>query len=99
MKLHLAQKQLPRLLGVGNLCPFTMNNDPADERAKARRLLGLTRELQAERAELPDPARGGTRGYAVHTRRNELQRVANGDAPAFALRASIYRWQQRLNLY
>ena len=37
----------------------------AEERAESRRRLGLSRELQQTREILPDPARGGTRGYPV----------------------------------
>lgn len=42
---------------------LTMNNDPADDRAKSRKRVGAPRELEQRRATLPDPSRGGTRGY------------------------------------
>ena len=72
-----------------------MNNDPSDTRADARAKLGLTRELETTRAVLPDPSRGGTRGYPVHDRIYQLMRAAQGqDFRASA--SSIWRWQQRL---
>lgn len=76
-----------------------MNDDPADERAKARRDLGLSRELAEERAPLPDPSRGGSRGYPVTIRRREIDRVDDGHEPAFASMRSIYRWRTRLHPY
>ena len=72
-----------------------MNNDPADKRAHARAKLGLTRELQAVRAVLPDPSRGGSRGYTVDDRLYQLTRVANGEDVRASAR-SIGRWQQRV---
>jgi hypothetical protein len=73
----------------------TMNNDPADIRASARASLGLTRELERTRAVLPDPSRGGPRGYPVHDRIYQLTRAALGQETR-ASAASIWRWQQRL---
>jgi len=49
-----------------------MNNDPADERARARNALQLTRELEKKRKSLPHPGGGGTRGYAVWFGQAEL---------------------------
>lgn len=74
-----------------------MNYDPADERAAARRLLGLARELEEDRAPLPFPSRGGARGYPVPQRMGEIHRITDGHAPAFASLRSIQRWRQRLN--
>lgn len=73
-----------------------IRNDPADSRAKARANLGLSRELEEERGILPDPSRGGARGYSLSQRVKELARIQAGDAPAFASMRSIYRWRQRL---
>lgn len=74
-----------------------MNNDPADTRANARRDLGLSRELQQQQAPLPEPSRGGTRGYSVPERLNELNRVDNGEHLAHASLRSIRRWRTRLD--
>lgn len=76
-----------------------MNNDPADERANARRHLGLTRELEETRARIPDPSRGGTRGYPIAQRAREIDRVIAGEQPAFASMRSINRWNHRLEPY
>jgi GH24 family phage-related lysozyme (muramidase) len=69
-----------------------MNDDPEDERAKARSAQGLTRELQVIRKELPDPARGGCRGYPVWLRRDMLEKAANGEQVK-AHHASLRRWE------
>ena len=45
-----------------------MNDDPEDERARARSAQGLARELQVLRKEVPDPSRGGCRGQPVWLR-------------------------------
>ena len=75
-----------------------MNNDPADLRASSRARLGLTRELNETRAELPDPAKGGTRGYPVADRLFQLAEVQHG-RPVKASRQSISRWMERLHPY
>ena len=72
-----------------------MNNDPADERARARKRVGATRELEETRATLPHPSRGGTRGYPVWFRSLELLRHAQG-LPIVSSVASVHRWQNRL---
>jgi hypothetical protein len=54
------------------------NNNPEDERAHARSEMGLTRELEQERSQLPHPAKGGTRGYPVWYRMEELAKHAAG---------------------
>jgi len=69
-----------------------MNDDPEDERAKARRDEGITRELQVIRKELPDPSRGGSRGYPVWLRREMILQAANGQ-PTVAHYSSIHRWE------
>lgn len=76
-----------------------MSNNPVDERAKARSLLGLSRELQETRAPLPDPARGGSRGYPISHRIRELDRVGAGNGTAFVSMRSVNRWRRRLNPY
>lgn len=72
-----------------------MNNDPADTRARARRNVGAPRELGQTRARLPHPSRGGSRGYPVWFRQQQLALHAQG-LPTTASGASINRWQTRL---
>ena len=48
-------------------------NDVANSRALSRSRLGLSRELQQQRTDLPpDPSIGGTRGYPVWFRMRVL---------------------------
>jgi hypothetical protein len=75
-----------------------MNNDAADERAKARKRLGLTRELGQDRAVLPHPSRGGCRGYPVWSRQEQLLAQATGQ-PTTASAPSLSRWLRRLHPY
>jgi hypothetical protein len=48
-----------------------------DNRAVARRDLGLLRELEQVRSSLPEPSQGG--GYPVWFRVDELVRADNGE--------------------
>ena len=72
-----------------------MNNDPADRRANTRRCLGLDREEQVTRASLPHPSHGGSRGYPVWFRREQLQKRANGEETEVS-EISVDRWERRL---
>ena len=72
-----------------------MNNDPADIRARARCAQGLLRELGQQRAELPFPKRGGTRGYPTWLRVIEIQLRQLG-LPTIACDRTIDRWEERL---
>jgi hypothetical protein len=73
--------------------------DPATARAKERRNLGFSRELQQDRTKLPkDPSHGGSAGYPVWFREQELQKVANGEDTTASSR-SHERWAQRLIPY
>ena len=64
--------------------------------------LGLKRELQQERTDLPlDPSRGGSRGYSVYFCEKILEHAAeNGDADAAEVfgcsTRSIDRWRNQL---
>ena len=49
-----------------------MPADPADLAAKVRRDLGLTRQLEQPRLVLSHPSRGGSRGYDVWYREEQL---------------------------
>jgi hypothetical protein len=77
-------------------------SDPANSRAQSRSKLGLTRELEQERTDLPpDPSIGGSRGYSIWFREKVLENaVMNGDDAAAAMfgcsTRSIQRWQTRL---
>jgi hypothetical protein len=70
-----------------------------DDRARARRDLGLSRELQQERTSLSDPARGGCRGYPVWFRMEELAKWQAGEETRASV-SSLVRWQdEHLNPY
>ena len=77
-------------------------SDPANDRARSRSILGLTRELEQERTDLPpDPSRGGTRGYPVWFRRRVLAFAALHGHEAAATNhgcsiRSIYNWENRI---
>ena len=58
--------------------------------------MGLTRELQQERSQLPQPSNGGARGQPAWFRMEELAKFADGVNTA-ASRASIARWQDRVD--
>lgn len=71
---------------------------PEDDRAKARASLGLGRELAVQRSSNPVPSRGGSRGYDIHYRQNQLALHAIG-LPTEASLSSISRWNRRLEPY
>jgi hypothetical protein len=73
-----------------------MNDDPEDERARLRSAQGITRELQVLRKELPDPSRGGCRGYPVWLRRQMIAQAANGE-PTAAHASSLRRWEMDIH--
>jgi hypothetical protein len=67
-----------------------------DEVALARRNVGLARQLEEPRgAGDPHPSRGGTRGYPLWMRGQEIVKAANNQQ-TFASRSSIWRWQIRI---
>ena len=72
--------------------------DPVDEVAKIRANAGLSRLAQQERAERPHPSKGGSEGYPVFSREQELERKA-ADLPTSASKASLSRWSRRLDQY
>ena len=74
------------------------NHDPAVIRAHARAGMGLSRELQQERATESDPPRGGSHGYDIHKREWMLPQAAEGQ-PIRASMRSLYRWGERLHRY
>ena len=69
--------------------------DPADLEAQARAELGFSRRLEQPRRISPYPGFGGTGGYPVWYREQQLQRFNAGEAIDVS-RRSIYRWADRL---
>ena len=69
--------------------------DPADGRAQARAELGLSRELaQLWRVE-PHPCRGGSSGYPIWSREEQLEKL-NTREETLASQASLYPWSGRI---
>jgi hypothetical protein len=69
--------------------------DPADLRAQARAELGLSRELAQPRRVKPHPREGGSSGYPVWSREEQLEKWNAGEETA-ASEASLYRWSDHL---
>lgn len=70
-----------------------MEDDPADEYAAARSRLGLSRETELTRKSLPDPAKGGARGYQVPDCVWQLEKERGGhDVKASGI--SLWRWSR-----
>ena len=65
--------------------------DPADLEAQARAELGFSRRLEQPRRISPYPGFGGSGGYPVWYREQQLQRFNAGEAIDIS-RRSIYRW-------
>jgi hypothetical protein len=76
-----------------------MSKDPANARAEARSKQGLSRELQQNRTDLPaDPSKGGSRGYPVWARQDDLQQLQTG-LPTRASASSLRRWTNHITPY
>ena len=80
--------------------------DPANDRASARSLRGLPRELKTDRADnYPHPRNGGTRGYPLWSRiraLNVLLDTGNYELSAASIGChplSVRRWEQQLVPY
>ena len=70
--------------------------DPADLIARAQSEAGLPRELQQPRQlHAPHPSHGGTQGYDVWYRLDQIQKWSTGQ-PIDVSVASIYNWMKRL---
>ena len=65
--------------------------DPADERTQARAELGLSRELAQPRRVEPHPRQGGSSGYPVWSREEQLKKWNAGEETV-ASQASLYPW-------
>jgi hypothetical protein len=68
--------------------------DPANLSAQARAELGLTHQLEQHRHVSPPPSNGGSAGYPLWYRREQLQKWNEGE-PTDVLQASLYRWADR----
>ena len=73
-------------------------DDPRRLLEQERRKHGLPRMLQITRTPHPHPRVGGSRGYSVPMRGNQLWSYQNG-FPLTASRRLIMRWAQRLHPY
>lgn len=72
--------------------PAAGATDPADLVARARAELGFSRQLQQERRVAPHPSGGGSSGYPVWNRLDELEREENGE-PCVSSARSRRRWR------
>ena len=72
--------------------------DPADLQAHARAQLGLSRELEQARRVTPHPSHGGSGGYDVWFREEQLARAQAGEDVDVSL-SSLRRWGERLHPY
>ena len=73
----------------------TNNVPPEETEALMRRNLGFSRILQRDRTIPSHPRQGGSRGYPVCMREDQLAHHAAGE-PTTVSASSIRRWQQRL---
>ena len=69
--------------------------DPADVRAQACAELGLLRELAQPRRVEPHPRQGGSSGYPVWSREEQLEKWNAGEETV-ASQASLYCWSSRI---
>ena len=69
--------------------------DPTDVRAQACAELGLLGELAQPRRVEPHPRRGGSSGYLVWSREEQLEKWNTGENTVTS-QASLYRWSDRI---
>ena len=69
--------------------------DPANVRAQACAELGLLRELAQPRRVEPHPRQGGSSGYPVWSREEQLEKWNAGEETV-ASQASLYCWSSRI---
>ncbi len=72
--------------------------DPADLQAHARAQLGLSRELEQARRVKPHPSHGGSGGYDVWFREEQLARAQAGEDVDVSV-SSLRRWGERLFIW
>ena len=77
---------------------FASMNNSVDELARQRRKIGMPRELETERDRTPRPWLGGTRGYDVHWREEQVLHASVG-LPVRGCRQTIWNWNQRMDPY
>ena len=73
-------------------------DDPQRTLERERRSYGLPRTLQITRTALPHPSVGGSRGYSVPMREDQIWSSQHG-FPTRASHRSIRRWHNRLHPY
>jgi len=78
-----------------SIMPGPGATDPADMMAQGRRDLGLTQQLEQQRRVGPNPSNGGSTGYPVWFRLQQLQNNQNNENVKVSA-SSIYRWNQRI---
>ena len=69
--------------------------DPTDVRAQACAELGLSRKLAQPRHVEPHPRQGGSCGYPVWSREEQLE-IWNAGEETVASQASLYCWSGRI---
>ena len=68
------------------------NEQQEDTRARYRSEMGFTRELEVARTHVPNPARGGSRGYSVNQRMQLVDQFDRGEhVQGTSCVPSIYR--------
>jgi hypothetical protein len=72
--------------------------DPTDLEAKACAELGFTRQLEQPRQVAPHPSLGGSSGYPVWHREEQLETWNAGEETDVSKR-SLFRWSGRLEPY
>jgi hypothetical protein len=72
--------------------------DPADLEARARAELGFSRQLEQPRQVAPHPSLGGSSGYPVWHREEQLERWDAGEVTD-VFEQSLFRWSRRLEPY
>jgi hypothetical protein len=66
-----------------------------DQQAKLRHDMGLNKALEVDRTAKPNPANGGSSGYDVWFREQQVAKFNNGQPIDVAV-ATIYRWRDRM---
>ena len=101
----LLAKKLETQIRPTNRLNGSASMDPANQRARHRSALGLSRELQQDRTDHPSsPSRGGSRGYPLWFRLRVLDTAHTDDVIQASdqygvSESSIYRWQERVLPY
>jgi hypothetical protein len=72
--------------------------DPADLEAKACKELGFSRQLEQPWRVAPHPSLGGSSGYPVWHREEQLEIWDAGEVTDVSKR-SLFRWSRRLEPY